>query len=133
MLFFRCLNNYFFIHCSFLHSGKSVISFKAKELYNNKYGHILKMIKFPSDLTIAQVDEYQAQIIPLIDDQDVITIDDSELTRIDTIGVQFILAVVTYIIAQGKEIKWQSKSSVLKESIQQLGISDAILLQYIMD
>ncbi|WP_057831126.1 STAS domain-containing protein [Colwellia sp. TT2012] len=91
------------------------------------------MIKFPNDLTIAQVDEYRALIIPLIDDQDVITIDDSELTRIDTIGVQFILAVVTYIIAQGKEIKWQSKSSVLKESIQQLGISDAILLQYIMD
>ena len=91
------------------------------------------MIKFPSDLTIAQVDEYQAQIIPLIDDQDVITIDDSELVRIDTIGVQFILAVVTYIIAQGKEVKWQSKSSVLKESIQQLGISDAILLQYITD
>ncbi|MEY8200487.1 MAG: STAS domain-containing protein [Colwellia sp.] len=91
------------------------------------------MIKFPSDLTIAQVDEYQAQIIPLIDDQDVITIDDSELARIDTIGVQFILAVVTYIIAQGKEIKWQSKSRILKESIQQLGISDAILLQYIMD
>ncbi|KGJ87683.1 lipid asymmetry maintenance protein MlaB [Colwellia psychrerythraea] len=91
------------------------------------------MIKFPSDLTIAQVNEYQTQIIPLIDNLDVITIDDSELARIDTIGVQFILAVITYIIAQGKEIKWQSKSSVLKESIQQLGISDAILLQYIMD
>lgn len=91
------------------------------------------MVKFPSDLTIAQVDEYQAQIIPLIDEQDVITIDDSDLVRIDTIGVQFVLAVVTYIIAQGKEIKWQSKSNVLKESIQQLGISDAILLQYIMD
>jgi len=92
-----------------------------------------KMIKLPSDLTIAQVDEYQAQILPLIDDLDVITIDDSELTRIDTIGVQFILAVVTYIIAQGKEIQWQSKSSILKESIQQLGISDAILLQYMTD
>jgi len=91
------------------------------------------MIKFPNDLTIAQVDEYQAKIIPLIDDNDVITIDDSELVRIDTIGVQFILAVVTYIIAQGKEIKWQSKSSILKESIQQLGITDAILLQYITD
>lgn len=91
------------------------------------------MIKFPSDLTIAQVDEYQVQILPLIDAHDVITIDDSDLTRIDTIGVQFILAIVTYIIAQGKEINWQSKSSILKESIQQLGISDAILLQYIMD
>ncbi len=63
----------------------------------------------------------------------ILSIDDSELSRIDTIGVQFILAVVTYIIAQGKEIKWQSNSKVLKESIQQLGISDAILLQYIMD
>ena len=91
------------------------------------------MIKFPSDLTIAQVDEYQAQILPLIDDNAVITIDDSDLVRIDTIGVQFILAVVTYIIAQGKDIKWQSKSTVLKESIQQLGISDVILLQYLMD
>ncbi len=91
------------------------------------------MIKFPSDLTIAQVDEYQAQILPLIDDHDIITIDDGDLVRIDTIGVQFILAVVTYIIAQGKDIKWQSKSTVLKESIQQLGISDVILLQYLMD
>ena len=91
------------------------------------------MIKFPSDLTIAQVDEYQAQILPVIDDHDIITIDDGDLVRIDTIGVQFILAVVTYIIAQGKDIKWQSKSTVLKESIQQLGISDVILLQYLMD
>lgn len=91
------------------------------------------MIKLPCDLTIAQVDKYQTVILPLIDKQDVITFDDSELTRIDTIGVQFILAVVTYIIAQGKEIKWELKSKILKESIVQLGICDAILLQYITD
>lgn len=92
---------------------------------------LLKMIKFPSDLTIAQVNEYQSQIIPEIETHDVISIDDSELTRIDTIGVQFILAVVTYIIGQGKQIEWQSKSHILKESIHKLGITDAILLQYI--
>jgi len=91
------------------------------------------MIKLPSELTIAQVDSYQAQIISHIDENKVITIDDSELTRIDTIGVQFILAVVTYIIAQGKEIKWQSTSIILRESINQLGINDAILLQYFPD
>lgn len=94
---------------------------------------LLIMIKFPSDLTIAQVDEYQSQIVPQIDALDVITIDDSDLSRIDTIGVQFILAVVTYIIAQGKEIRWQSNSTILKESVQKLGITDAILLQYMMD
>ena len=91
------------------------------------------MIKLPSDLTIAQVSEYQSEILPLIDQEKTITIDDSELTRIDTIGVQFILAVVTYIIAQGKEIVWQSKSTILRDSIKQLGINDAILLQYIME
>lgn len=95
------------------------------------------MIKLPSELTIAHLDDYQAKILPLLndtkDDIKVIAIDDSDLVRIDTLGVQFILAVVTYIIAQGKEIKWQSSSAVLRESINQLGISDAILLQYIMD
>ena len=91
------------------------------------------MIKLPSELTIAQVDSYQPQIISQINDYTVITIDDSELTRIDTIGVQFILAVVTYIIAQGKEIKWKSSSSILRESINQLGINDAILMQYLSD
>jgi len=95
------------------------------------------MIKLPCDLTIAQLDEYRAVILPLINDTNnesqTITIDDSELTRIDTLGVQFILAVITYIIAQGKEIKWLSSSTVLRESIKQLGITDAILLQYILD
>lgn len=92
---------------------------------------LIAMIKFPSDLTITQVDEYQAELLPLIEEYDVIEIDDSELTRIDTIGVQFILAVVTYIVAQGKEIKWQSSSKILKESVSQLGITDALLLQYL--
>ena len=99
------------------------------------------MIKLPSELTIAHLDEYQSKILPIIDsnidskkdDPQIIEIDDSQLTRIDTLGVQFILAVITYIIAQGKEIKWQSNSAVLRESIHQLGITDAILLQYILD
>lgn len=88
------------------------------------------MIKFPSELTITQVDDYSIQIQSLIEDNDNISIDDSQLMRIDTIGVQFILAVITYISAQGKELIWQSTSKVLHESIQQLGITDAILLQY---
>lgn len=35
-----------------------------------------------------------------------LTIDDSDLARIDTIGLQFILAVANYAIVQGKEVKW---------------------------
>jgi len=89
------------------------------------------VIKFPNELTIAQVDEYRLEIQPIIDENSTITIDDSNLIRIDTIGVQFILAVVTYILAQGKELKWQSTSSIFHESIQQLGIKEAILMNYL--
>ena len=68
------------------------------------------MIKFPSELTIAQVDEYKVSILSEIDELEVIELDDSDLERIDTIGVQFILAVVTYIHAQGKQLEWSSSS-----------------------
>jgi len=89
------------------------------------------VIKFPSELTITQVDEYRLEIQPIIDENPIITLDDSALVRIDTIGVQFILAVVTYILAQGKELKWQSTSSIFHESILQLGIKEAILQDYL--
>lgn len=89
------------------------------------------MIIFPNELTITQVDEYRLEIQPIIDENPIITLDDSALVRIDTIGVQFILAVVTYILAQGKELKWQSTSSIFHESILQLGIKEAILQDYL--
>ncbi len=91
------------------------------------------MIKFPSELTIAQVDEYRLEIQPIIDENSTIKIDDSNLSRIDTIGVQFILAVITYILAQGKQLEWNSTSRILHESIQQLGINEAILVEYLPD
>jgi len=89
------------------------------------------VIKFPNELTISQVDEYRLEIQPIIDENSVITIDDSDLARIDTIGVQFILAIVTYILAQGKELEWKSSSHAFQESINQLGINEAILNEYL--
>lgn len=89
------------------------------------------MLQLPSELTIAQVEEYRIEIQPIIDENETITIDDSKLARIDTIGVQFILAVVTYISAQGKTLEYQSTSKVLKESVNQLGINDAIIMQHL--
>lgn len=88
------------------------------------------MLQLPSELTIAQVDEYLLELQPLLDENENIVMDDSQLTRIDTIGVQLILALVTYISAQGKTLQFQSKSTVLQESVNQLGINDKILMQH---
>ena len=43
-----------------------------------------------------------------------------------------LIAVVTYIAAQNKELQWQSTSPVIQESIKLLGINEPILNQYLV-
>ncbi|WP_448548637.1 STAS domain-containing protein [Thalassotalea fusca] len=87
------------------------------------------LFKLPKDLTIAQVEECKSNLIQFIDSNDTISIDDSELARIDTVGVQLLLSAVTYIAAQNKTLDWQSSSEILRQSIRQLGVNDTLLEQ----
>ncbi|MBA6265756.1 lipid asymmetry maintenance protein MlaB [Colwellia sp. Bg11-12] len=89
------------------------------------------MFKLPAQLTIAQVDDCKTQLLLEIDQNDEINFDDSEVTHIDTVGVQLLLAAVTYIASQNKALNWRSTSSVIQESVKQLGLNEAILNQYI--
>jgi anti-anti-sigma regulatory factor len=89
------------------------------------------MFKLPTQLTIAQVDDCKAQLLIEIDKNDVITFDDSDVTTIDTVGVQLLLAAVTYIASQNKELNWSSTSSAIQQSVKQLGLNEAILNQYL--
>jgi len=85
------------------------------------------LYKLPRDLTIAQVEECKSSLIQFIDSNETIDIDDSELTRIDTVGVQLLLSAVTYIAAQNKTLAWRSSSEILRQSISQLGVNDTLL------
>jgi len=89
------------------------------------------MYKLPAQLTISHVEECKTALLKLIDDNDVISFDDSDVVSIDTVGVQLLLTAVTYIAAQNKELKWSSSSSIIQESVNQLGINEAILNQYL--
>jgi anti-anti-sigma regulatory factor len=89
------------------------------------------MYKLPAQLTISQVDECKADLLQVIEDNDIISFDDSDVVSIDTVGVQLLLTAVTYIASQNKELKWTSASSAINESIKQLGINEAILNQYL--
>ena len=89
------------------------------------------MIKLPNELTIVQVDQCKSEVLQQIDENDVFEIDDSNVIRIDTVGIQLLLSIVTYIASQNKVLQWQSNSPVVKESIKQLGLNEAILNQYI--
>ena len=89
------------------------------------------MFKLPAQLTIAQVDDCKAQLLIEIDENDIISFDDSDVTSIDTVGVQLLLAAVTYIASQNKELNWSSSSSAIQQSVKQLGLNEAILNQYL--
>jgi len=89
------------------------------------------MLKLPAELTIAQVDDCKSEILKAVDESELIVFDDSEVVRIDTVGIQMLLAAVTYIASQNKELQWQSTSSAIQESVKALGLNEPILNQYI--
>lgn len=89
------------------------------------------IIKLPPELTIAQADEYRKALFDIIDDNNNLVLDDSDLKRIDTIGLQLLLATITYISAQNKVLSWCSQSPSIRESIKQLGLNEAIFTQYL--
>jgi len=89
------------------------------------------MLKLPAELTIARVQECKSNIIKALEEQDIIVIDDSDVVRIDTVGIQMLLAAVTHISSQNKQLQWQSNSPAIKEGIKCLGINEPILIQYL--
>jgi anti-anti-sigma regulatory factor len=92
---------------------------------------LASIIELPSDLTIAQVGNYKQAILGIIANSDNLVIDDSNLKRIDTIGLQFLLATIIYISSQNKALTWCSQSTSITECIKQLGLNQTIITQYL--
>ncbi len=90
-------------------------------------------IKLPMELTIAQVEQFKQEALEMINQSATLLIDDSNISRIDTTGVQLILAIVTQISSLNKELTWQCKADCIIESIKQLGINEPILNQYLVN
>ena len=90
-------------------------------------------IKLPTELTIAQVEQFKQKVMVIVSDSTNISIDDSEINRIDTTGIQLILAIVTHISSLNKELIWHCNADCIVESIKQLGISEPILNQYLVN
>jgi ABC-type transporter Mla MlaB component len=89
------------------------------------------VFKLPAEMTIAQMASCKTQILQFIDENDEVSFDDSEINRVDTLGVQLLLAIVFYINAQNKVLNWQIESEILKQSIAQLGVDDEIINKHL--
>lgn len=89
------------------------------------------IIELPSDLTIAHLDNFKSEVIQIVDTSDNIIIEDKPLAKIDTVGVQFLLSIINFIIAQKKSLQWQANSSILQESVKQLGLENSDFKQFL--
>lgn len=89
------------------------------------------MFTLPSELTIAKAENFREAVLEYVNTHDTIVFDDSEVTKVDTIGAQLLLSVVIFISTQNKPLQWQHHAEVIKETINKLGINDPILTQYL--
>jgi anti-anti-sigma regulatory factor len=80
------------------------------------------ILKLPSELTIAEVTEFRSQFISYIDDNEEIILDGGEVNRIDTVGIQLLLSALMYVSTQKKSYIWQKPSSIIYQSVKQLGM-----------
>lgn len=88
------------------------------------------MFKLPAQLTIVQVSTCQVELLEFVDINEKITLNSDDVEKIDTLGIQFLLAAVTYISSQNKELIWICNSSVIKNTVKQLGLNEALLTQF---
>ncbi len=89
------------------------------------------MFKLPAELTIVQAEDCKAQFIAFANKHDDITLDDSDVIRVDTVGVQLLLSLLSYAVSQNKQLHWENQSSIISQSVKQLGINEEILNQYL--
>ncbi len=89
------------------------------------------MFKLPAELTIVQVEECKSQFIEFINENEKITLDDSNVSRIDTVGLQLLVTAVTYIANQKKQLIWRNQSSIISQGVKSLGINEPILNRYL--
>lgn len=83
-------------------------------------------LSLPKELTIVQVDEYKSSVLLEIQEKTFVTIDDSNIVKVDTVGVQFLLSLINTMISRSIKVEWGAPySQILIESVKQLGLEDS--------
>lgn len=88
-------------------------------------------LTLPADLTIINVEDYKQEVLSILPVHLGFSIDDSQVQKVDTIGVQFVLSLIKLLQANNKEIHWENQCKLLKETVVQLGLADSEYFSYI--
>ena len=82
----------------------------------------------PEHLTILEVAEWKDRFLSEIDSAAFFELDVSGMKRVDTAGMQLLLAVKKTLQERDKDIKWVGHSESLNHSAQELGLLEVLML-----
>lgn len=85
-------------------------------------------IELPSVVTIAEAESLHACIEEALQHKDVVKVDSSAVSRIDTAALQQLLLFQQQLKSAGQSILWISPSEVLLDAAKLLGLFDHLAL-----
>jgi anti-anti-sigma regulatory factor len=92
-------------------------------------GKVAVSIQLPSELCISEVNALKSDLLAsLAVADDTVELDASRVERIDTAGVQLLLAVTRYLESRSLGLRWTHPSAALCEAAHELGASDQLQL-----
>ena len=87
-------------------------------------------IKLPAELEISSVAQFHTSLVDTLSQRETeqhLHLDASELRRIDTAGIQLLVALVREATAQNLKLTCQKPSNEFIQCAERLGLSDILL------
>ncbi|WP_036231965.1 STAS domain-containing protein [Marinobacterium litorale] len=85
-------------------------------------------IELPSELCISEVESLKLQLLEALSQAEDVDLDGAGVERIDTAGIQLLVALSKLVETQGGCMQWRQASSTLVEAASELGAGDQLNL-----
>ncbi|ALO43526.1 STAS domain-containing protein [Pseudoalteromonas phenolica] len=86
------------------------------------------MLKLPSELTISHVEEFHQQVLQVLHAEHDVSIDVSDVTRVDTASIQVLCALQKHLLDINNGIRWHGESQSLSKAVDELGLTELLAL-----
>jgi anti-anti-sigma regulatory factor len=86
-------------------------------------------LKFPEEISIANVAEWKPKLIEFVETPSPLMLDCEDLVRVDTAAIQLMTAFVLKAVSQGKTVEWEKPSPTLLQTVRLLGLNDILLIK----
>ena len=82
------------------------------------------IVRLPSQFTIRQIEDTYRQCEAALRDADILRIDGSDVSKIDSAGMQVLLSLKKELAAQHVALEWIAVNDVVLDAAAMLGIRD---------